>query len=149
MYHNIHRQDYSPLNGQKQPDGVKNKFDTTKNDLKQLGSDIVSDFMTIPENFYNFGRQSVEQLWQGVVDVKDWFIGKISGFWDEVKSFFHIDDIQGAISSVTGKANGFFGSSSSRTYNTYNTYNQTNNSPKALSRLEIYRQTNNQLKHAF
>lgn len=130
-------------------DGVKNKFDTTKNNLKQLGSDIVSDFMAIPQNFYNFGRQSVEQLWQGVVDVKDWFLEKVSGFWGEVKSFLHIDDIQGAISSVTGKASGFFGSSSTRTYNTYNTYNQTNNSPKALSRLEIYRQTNNQLKHAF
>ena len=130
-------------------DGVKNKFDTTKNNLKQLGGDIVSDFMAIPQNFYNFGRQSVEQLWQGVVDVKDWFIQKVSGFWDEVKSFLHIDAIQGAISGVTGKASGFFGSSSTRTYNTYNTYNQTNNSPKALSRLEIYRQTNNQLKHAF
>lgn len=130
-------------------DGVKNKFNTTKDNLKQLGSDIVSDFMAIPQNFYNFGRQSVEQLWQGVVDVKDWFIQKVSGFWDEVKSFLHIDAIQGAISSVTGKASGFFGSSSTRTYNTYNTYNQTNNSPKALSRLEIYRQTNNQLKHAF
>ena len=130
-------------------DGVKEKFNTTKDNLKQLGSDIVSDFMAIPQNFYNFGRQSVEQLWQGVVDVKDWFLAKVSGFWDEVKSFLHIDAIQGAISSVTGKANGFFGSSSTRTYNTYNTYNQTNNSPKALSRLEIYRQTNNQLKHAF
>ena len=130
-------------------DGVKEKFDTTKSNLKQLGSDIVSDFMSIPENFYNFGKQSVEQLWQGVVDVKDWFLQKVSGFWGEVKNFLHIDDIQGAISSVTGKANGFFGSSSTRTYNTYNTYNQTNNSPKALSRLEIYRQTNNQLKHAF
>ena len=130
-------------------DGVKNKFNTTKDNLKQLGADIVNDFVAIPENFYNFGKQSVERLWQGVVDVKDWFIGKISGFRDEVKSFLHIDDIQGAISSVTGKANGFFGSSSTRTYNTYNTYNQTNNSPKALSRLEIYRQTNNQLKHAF
>jgi hypothetical protein len=73
----------------------------------------------------------------------------VSGFWDEVKSFLHIDAIQGAISSVAGKGSGFFGSSSTRTYNTYNTYNQTNNSPKALSRLEIYRQTNNQLKHAF
>lgn len=130
-------------------DGVKNKFNTTKDNLKQLGSDIVSDFMAIPQNFYDFGRQSVEQLWQGVVDVKDWFLEKVSGFWGEVKSFLHIDDIQGAISSVTGKASGFFGSSSTRTYNTYNTYNQTNNSPKALSRLEIYRQTNNQLKHAF
>ena len=130
-------------------DGVKEKFNTTKDNLKQLGSDIVSDFMAIPQNFYNFGRQSVEQLWQGVVDVKEWFLEKVSGFWDEVKSFLHIDAIQGAISSVTGKANGFFGSSSTRTYNTYNTYNQTNNSPKALSRLEIYRQTNNQLKHAF
>lgn len=130
-------------------DGVKEKFDTTKSNLKQLGSDIISDFMSIPENFYNFGKQSVEQLWQGVVDVKDWFLQKVSGFWGEVKNFLHIDDIQGAISSVTGKANGFFGSSSTRTYNTYNTYNQTNNSPKALSRLEIYRQTNNQLKHAF
>lgn len=130
-------------------DGVKNKFNTTKDNLKQLGGDIVSDFMAIPQNFYNFGRQSVEQLWQGVVDVKDWFIQKVSGFWDEVKSFLHIDAIQGAISSVTGKASGFFGNSSTRTYNTYNTYNQTNNSPKALSRLEIYRQTNNQLKHAF
>lgn len=130
-------------------DGVKEKFNTTKDNLKQLGIDIVNDFMSIPENFYNFGKQSVEQLWHGVVDVKDWFISKVSGFWDEVKSFLHIDAIQGAISSVTGKASGFFGSSSTRTYNTYNTYNQTNNSPKALSRLEIYRQTNNQLKHAF
>ena len=108
-------------------DGVKNKFNTTKDNLKQLGSDIVSDFMAIPQNFYDFGRQSVEQLWQGVVDVKDWFLEKVSGFWGEVKSFLHIDDIQGAISSVTGKASGFFGSSSTRTYNTYNTYNQTNN----------------------
>ena len=130
-------------------DGVKEKFNATKNDLKQLGIDIVNDFVSIPENFYNFGKQSVEQLWQGVVDVKDWFLQKVSGFWGEVKNFLHIDGIQGAISSVTGKANGFFGSSSTRTYNTYNTYNQTNNSPKALSRLEIYRQTNNQLKHAF
>lgn len=130
-------------------DGVKNKFNTTKDNLKQLGIDIVNDFMSIPENFYNFGKQSVEQLWQGVVDVKDWFLQKVSGFWNEVKSFLHIDAIQGAISSVTGKASGFFGNSSTRTYNTYNTYNQTNNSPKALSRLEIYRQTNNQLKHAF
>ena len=130
-------------------DGVKEKFSTTKDNFKQLGSDIVSDFMSIPENFYNFGRQSVEHLWQGVVDVKDWFIQKMSGFWDEVKSFLHIDAIQGAISSVVGKGSRFFGSSSTRTYNTYNTYNQTNNSPKALSRLEIYRQTNNQLKHAF
>ena len=130
-------------------DGVKEKFNTTKDNLKQLGIDIVNDFMSIPENFYNFGKRSVEQLWQGVVDVKDWFVGKISGFWNEVKSFLHIDAIQGAISSVTGKGSGFFGSSSTRTYNTYNTYNQTNNSPKALSRLEIYRQTNNQLKHAF
>ena len=130
-------------------DGVKEKFNTTKDNLKQLGIDIMNDFMSIPENFYNFGKQSVEQLWHGVVDVKDWFISKVSGFWDEVKSFLHIDAIQGAISSVTNKGSGFFGSSSTRTYNTYNTYNQTNNSPKALSRLEIYRQTNNQLKHAF
>ena len=130
-------------------DGVKEKFSTTKDNLKQLGTDIISDFMAIPQNFYSFGKQSVEQLWQGVVDVKDWFISKVSGFWDEVKSFLHIDAIQGAISSVTGKGSGFFGSSSTRTYNTYNTYNQTNNSPKALYRLEIYRQTNNQLKHAF
>lgn len=32
--------------------------------------------------------------------------------------------------------------------NTYNTFNQTNNSPKALSRLDIYRQTRNQLSFA-
>lgn len=32
--------------------------------------------------------------------------------------------------------------------NTYNTFNQTNNSPKALSRLEIYRQTRNQFAFA-
>ena len=33
----------------------------------------------------------------------------------------------------------------SRTVNNYYNFNQTNNSPKALSRLEIYRQTKNQL----
>lgn len=32
--------------------------------------------------------------------------------------------------------------------NTYNTFNQTNNSPKALNRLEIYRQTRNQFRFA-
>ena len=35
------------------------------------------------------------------------------------------------------------GSTSKNVTNNYTTFNQTNNSPKALSRLEIYRQTNN------
>ena len=58
---------------------------------------------------------------------------------------FKVSNVKGRISN-TGHANGVDGGKSS-TSNTY-TFYQYNNSPKALSRLEIYRQTKNQLNFA-
>ncbi len=64
-----------------------------------------------------------------------------------------IESEQISVSANAGRArlsgnigtSGLFAGHQSRTVNNYYNFNQTNNSPKALSRLEIYRQTKNQL----
>ena len=53
--------------------------------------------------------------------------------------------LSGSASSIKGKLTN--DSTNAQQNVTYNFY-QTNNSPKALSRLDIYRQTNNQLRYA-
>lgn len=55
--------------------------------------------------------------------------------------------ISGSISNVKGglKNTSGFGSAGGNVVNNY-TFNQTNNSPKTLSRIEIYRQTKNQIR---
>ena len=58
------------------------------------------------------------------------------------------DEIKGRLGSVTGRLRGSIRSAYERiapTVNRITNFYQTNNSPKALSRLEIYRQTRNQL----
>ena len=52
---------------------------------------------------------------------------------------FGLNGISGAFTDGSGTVNNYYSTDNSRTVN------QTNNSPKSLSRLEIYRQTRNAL----
>lgn len=87
-------------------------------------------------------KDNTRQLLQEVKEMSDSVIETAKGI--EVDNI--IPDLSKAVNGLNMNdfegANGFGG-------NTYNyTFNQTNNSPKALDRLEIYRQTQNQLNFA-
>ena len=56
-----------------------------------------------------------------------------------------IKGMKNSLSGVVGATSGSLQSASGGIVNNY-TFNQTNNSPKSLSRLEIYRQTKNQFR---
>ena len=77
-------------------------------------------------------------------------MGKLTGWVGDVSEFLRglfgvsADVKVHAASGAGGALNSSGGGGGGVVNNTYNTFNQTNNSPKALSRLEIYRQTRNQ-----
>ena len=86
-------------------------------------------------------------LAQGIDKSKKYVEKAVSGVAEAMKLTMQTD-LQYSLSGISGAAGGNSGGTVNNYYTTDNsrTVNQTNNSPKALSRLEIYRQTRNALK---
>lgn len=84
---------------------------------------------------------------KGITDNKDAVNDAMKKLADSVHNpiDFELSTAKGRV--VSGSAFGTANAENKETNNTY-TFNQYNNSPKALSRLEIYRQTRNQLNFA-
>ncbi len=141
--------------------------------FERLTSGIVDRLNALGFNFEDFG-DLVKSIWQGLCDILapwfegvftyiaktfdvivdvilgilDIFIGLFTGDWEQMQLTMN----SGMNLNLDGISSPMKDGSPARTIiNNYNndnsrTVNQTNNSPKSLSRLEIYRQTRNALK---
>lgn len=101
------------------------------------------------DSMVSAGKDMIAGLWDGISASKDWIKSKLTGWVGDVSEFlrglFGVSaDVKVHAASGAGRALNSSRDGGRIVQNTYNTFNQTNNSPKALSRLEIYRQTRNQ-----
>lgn len=152
--------------------------------MPQIITSIVNGLIEGIPQLIKVGGDLIRGLWEGISNVKDWLMEKISGFFggvvDNIKSFFGIKSPSRKMANLIGKPMaqgvgvGFEKEMTSvkkgivksmnmdlnvpqgnnNTTPTANAtgvngniiyFTQNNNSPKALSRLEIYRQTKNAL----
>ena len=126
-----------------------------------LWNNLINGISGLPGEVYSIGSDIVYGIWNGISDVCGWLWGQLSGFcqeiWDNIAGFFGIASpsklfkkelgfnleyglAEGSIEAAPQSGtvvNNYYNNDNSRTIN------QTNNSPKALTRLEIYRQTRN------
>lgn len=119
----------------------------------ELVDAIIDGILDSMESMKEAGKDLIAGLWEGISASKDWIKGKLTGWVGDVSEFlrglFGVSaDVKVHAASGAGGALNSSGSGAGIVQNTYNTFNQTNNSPKALSRLEIYRQTRNQFDFA-
>ena len=139
----------------------------------ELVTAVVDGILDSMDSMVSAGKDMISGLWDGISQSKDWIKGKLTGWVGDVGSFlkglFGVGDggagaLNSALNSAAAAVNigetkqhaasGVLNTSAGGGYtgtvvnNTYNTFNQTNNSPKALNRLEIYRQTKNQFSFA-
>ena len=139
----------------------------------ELVTAVVDGILDSMDSMVNAGKDMISGLWDGISQSKDWIKGKLTEWVGDVGSFlkglFGVGDggagaLNSALNSAAAAVNigetkkhaasGVLNTSAGGSYtgtvvnNTYNTFNQTNNSPKALNRLEIYRQTKNQFSFA-
>ena len=99
-----------------------------------------------------YGKWIVQGLGIGIDNEKGNLLNQIKSLGSEINGAFK-DDVNLALNTAKGSISGSIGGSSSgvsasnsgNTTNVVNNFYQTNNSPKALSQLEIYRQTHNLL----
>ena len=118
-------------------DTIKGGFDKAVNFVKGLASDA-----------FNWGKDIISGIVDGIIKSKKVVANAVSGVADTMKLSlsselnYKMDGMTGAImngSAENSVVNNYFNNDNSRTVN------QTNNSPKSLSRLEIYRMTKNAL----
>lgn len=114
---------------------------------------IIDGIIASMDSMKEAGKDLIAGLWEGISASKDWIKGKLTGWVGDVSEFlrglFGVSaDVKVHAASGAGGALNSSGGGGGVVNNTYNTFNQTNNSPKALSRLEIYRQTRNQFNFA-
>lgn len=154
-------------------EAAKNLFDNIVNTIKELpsklldiGSDIVEGLWNGISNMSGWISSKISSFGEGVLGgIKDFFginspskvmadeVGKwipegiAVGIEKNAKSALNsMKDL--AVTSVGAARNGLAGGVSTAGSSVVNNFYQTNNSPKALSRLEIYRQSKNLLSYA-
>ncbi len=142
---------------------VAEELSSMKQNLEKIGQDAVSGFLKgfnskndkVSKEMKSFAKRLVKSI------KKELKIKSPSRVFAEIgmyssQGYFNgfrenMESLKGSLLSVLPDAarNGKLGgvAESQSLHNTYNFY-QTNNSPKALSRLDIYRQTKNQLAFA-
>lgn len=136
-------------------DGISASGDWFKGKISEWVGNITSYFKDL------FGIHSPSTIMRDLIG-KNLVLGLADGITDNVNEVK--EAVQGLMQETTGAAldmtdvkvhaaSGMLPAASGTVtggivQNTYNTFNQTNNSPKALSRLDIYRQTRNQLSFA-
>ncbi|MBQ7318285.1 MAG: hypothetical protein IJW91_05160, partial [Phascolarctobacterium sp.] len=153
-------------------DAAKNLFDNIVDTIKELpsklldiGSDIVEGLWNGISNMSGWISSKISSFGEGVLGgIKDFFginspskvmadeVGKwipegiAVGIEKNAKSALNsMKDL--AVNSVSSARNGLAGGVSTAGSSVVNNFYQTNNSPKALSRLEIYRQSKNLLSY--
>lgn len=154
-------------------EAAKNLFDNIVNTIKELpsklldiGSDIVEGLWNGISNMSSWISSKISSFGEGVLGgIKDFFginspskvmadeVGKwipegiAVGIEKNAKSALNtMKDL--AVNSVSTARSGLAGGVSTAGSSVVNNFYQTNNSPKALSRLEIYRQSKNLLSYA-
>ena len=154
-------------------EAASNLFDNIVNTIKELpsklldiGSDIVEGLWNGISNMSGWISSKISSFGEGVLGgIKDFFginspskvmadeVGKwipegiAVGIEKNAKSALNsMKDL--AVNSVSSARNGLAGGVSTAGSSVVNNFYQTNNSPKALSRLEIYRQSKNLLSYA-
>lgn len=55
---------------------------------KELVNSIVNTVKAIPGHMLSIGQDIVRGIWQGIINAKDWIVGKISGFASSIVSGF-------------------------------------------------------------
>lgn len=145
----------------------KKKTTTTQTTTTQTASgvsseqmnSVVSHLTVIDSNLYNTGIivNDIKTICNNIKASVTTFINNISGLLENISSGIqdmskNLDDFRAAVSNAAASLSQSntttttaTAASSSRSGGTSVTFNQTINSPKALNRLEIYRQTKNQL----
>lgn len=162
----------SPEQQQKYVEDYNKLMETIAAGPKQIFADetqglinsTVSQFDQLPTELFDVGTSSAQQFGEGfienvkktIADVKTYITTELSnmlGDFDNSSINASIANSTGQIASAVNTLNNSQNGTLSTLKNgtsTVNTYNftQNNTSPKALSRLEIYRQTKNQLAFA-
>ena len=59
---------------------LQNMFNLVKTKIPEIISAIVNKFMELPGKMLEIGRNIVEGLWNGIMNAKDWLLGKIGEF---------------------------------------------------------------------
>lgn len=65
-----------------------NLINTGRNVAINLSNSIIDGVKSLPSKMMDIGRYIVEGLWQGIINVKDWFMGKIRSLGDSIVSGF-------------------------------------------------------------
>lgn len=148
---------------------AKKIFDAVVNGLKNLPSKMLDIGKDIVKGLWNGINDMTGWVIDKIQGFGDSVLGGIKDFFgiespsklmrDEVGKYLAdgigvgfdaemgstIKSMKNSLSGVVGATSGSLQSASGGIVNNY-TFNQTNNSPKSLSRLEIYRQTKNQFR---
>lgn len=143
-------------------DAIVKKIKELPETIRGIGSDIVKGLWNGINDMASWISEKIQGFGDNVLGgIKDFFgiespskvmrdeVGKYLaegigvGFDTEMGST--IKGMKNSLSGVVGATSGSLQSASGGIVNNY-TFNQTNNSPKSLSRLEIYRQTKNQFR---
>lgn len=74
---------------------------------RQLINDLMDEIAKIGGRMVDIGKDLVKGLWKGIGNVKDWILGKISGFVDDIiggiKNFFGINSPSKVMANEVGK----------------------------------------------
>lgn len=134
-------------------DGIKSKISDITNAVTDV-ADTIREYLhfSVPDkgpltDYESWMPDFMKGLAKGIDKSKKYIETAINGVSDAMRLTmnsnlaYSMDDISGAMinGSTSGTVNNYYQTDNSRTVN------QTNNSPKSLSRLEIYRQTRNAL----
>ena len=88
-------------------DGLINAIPGIVSNIPQIISALVKTIVGLIPQFVSVGADIVKGLWKGINSVKDWILGKISGFVDSImggiKSFFGISSPSKVMADEVGK----------------------------------------------
>lgn len=129
--------------------GITGMGDWLKEKISGFGSGIIEGFTEVfdinsPSKVMEklVGNNIVYGLVKGVTEKTSEAVRAMDTFAG--KTMVPLNDIHANVQAGV-PAYGSGGTTNTSTTNNYYSFNQTNNSPKSLSRLEIYRQTRNQI----
>lgn len=85
----------------------KDMLAKAKTGVSDTVNGVVNGFKNLPSKIYEVGSNLVKGLWNGIQSVKDWILGKISGFvggiMDGIKGFFGIHSPSTLMRDEVGK----------------------------------------------
>mgnify|MGYP004513487311 FL=1 len=135
--------------------GINDKFDWLTDKIKSFASNVtdkIKGFFGIHSPSRVMRDQVGKYLAEGLAVGIDRHKDEVYKAFDDIKRYvskpidLQVNSAKVKVAASSQSAAGMTGGSTNN--NTSYTFNQYNNSPKALSRLEIYRQTKNQLNFA-